>query len=146
MRMLSRQTEILMPLIQEAWESVNVPKGIRTGNVPTDGATGTIILRTGAQYRQQSSSCHQKHRLLYDIISSKKKRCTRGSTKKQTQQQQNTTCQFLDHAAILESHEEKEEGMDVDKLHHNTTNTNDNKQRQDMYTYNVDCRGGDKID
>eukprot|EP00957_Ditylum_brightwellii_P139610 10640863-Ditylum_brightwellii.AAC.1 len=122
------------------------PKNIRTRNVSTDGATGTTITRTGAQYRQQSSSRRKKHRFLYDIISSKKKPRTRGSTKKRIQQRQNTIRQFLAPAAILDSHKEKEEGADVDKLHHNTTTTNEDNQRKYMPTDNVDCRGGDKID
>eukprot|EP00957_Ditylum_brightwellii_P140490 10703725-Ditylum_brightwellii.AAC.1 len=98
-----------------------------TGQVPTDGATGTTITRIGAQYRQQSSS-------------RKKKRRARGSTKKQTQQQQNTLRQFLAPALALEPNAEIEATADVNELHHNTTNTNDNNQIQYRSTDKADCQ------
>eukprot|EP00957_Ditylum_brightwellii_P018155 1367526-Ditylum_brightwellii.AAC.1 len=119
----------------------------RDAHAPDPGGVGvgTTITRIGAQYRQQSSSW-RKNGLLYDIISRKKKRCTRGSTKKRTQQQQNITRQFLAPAPSLEPNAEIEITVDVNELHHNTTNTNENNQQQYKSTDNVDCRGGDKID
>eukprot|EP00957_Ditylum_brightwellii_P186722 14218122-Ditylum_brightwellii.AAC.1 len=54
---------------------------IRSGQVPTDGATGTTIMRIGAKYRQQSSSQHKKMG-FYMILSAERKSAAPGAAQR----------------------------------------------------------------